>query len=122
MTMDYDVDLIILEHTEVRCRLNRRRGAKENIAEIGRQPYTAHRFFLKYADRILFGIDATVNADEYRLYYRFLESDDEYMGYNHRNHPTQGRWQVYGLHLPPDVLAKVYFQNAARLIPGLSDT
>lgn len=90
------------------------------IAEIGRQPYTARRFFLKYADRILFGTDAAAHTTEYRLYYRFLESDDEYMNYTSHNHPTQGRWQVYGLHLPSDVLAKVYQQNAARLIPDLN--
>jgi len=45
------------------------------IAELGRQPYSTRRFFLQYADRILFGTDASPDLDAYRLYYRFLETD-----------------------------------------------
>ena len=56
------------------------------------------------------------NLDVYRLYYRFLESDDESFDYGVGEVPTQGRWQVYGLFLPPDVLAKVYYDNAARIM------
>ena len=85
------------------------------IAELGRQPYTARRFFIKRADRILFGTDAGPNLDSYRTYYRFLETDDEYFGYGTGEIPTQGRWQIYGLHLPDDVLQKVYYRNAAKL-------
>ena len=86
------------------------------IGELGRQPYSARRFFIKYADRILFGTDQTLNLDVYRLYYRFLETDDEYFNYGLRPTPTQGRWQVYGLYLPDDVLKKVYHENARRLL------
>ena len=52
------------------------------IGELGRQPYSARRFFTQYADRILFGIDAGPDLETYRLYYRFLETDDEYFNYN----------------------------------------
>ena len=52
----------------------------------------------------------------YRLIYRFLETDDEYFTYSPDAAPAQGRWQVYGLHLPDDVLEKVYFRNAARIL------
>ncbi len=86
------------------------------LGEIGRQPYSARRFFLRYADRILFGTDEAPNLDVYRLYYRFLESDDESFDYGVGDVPTQGRWQVHGLFLPPDVLAKVYHDNAARVM------
>ena len=48
------------------------------ISELGRQPYSARRFIIKYQDRIMFGTDTTPRANAYRLYYRFLESDDEY--------------------------------------------
>ena len=48
------------------------------ISELGRQPYTARRFFLKYQDRIMFGTDTTPGREAYRIYYRFLETDDEY--------------------------------------------
>ncbi len=85
------------------------------IAELGRQPYTARRFFIEHADRILFGTDAGPDLDTYHIYYRFLETDDEYFSYGTGQIPTQGRWQIYGLHLPDDVLEKVYYQNAARL-------
>jgi len=86
------------------------------IAELGRQPYSTRRFFLKYADRILFGTDAGPSLDHYRLYYRFLETDDEYFNYGTKPIPGQGRWQIYGLYLPDDVLQKVYYQNARRVI------
>lgn len=51
------------------------------IAELGRQPYTARQFFLNHADRILFGLDFGPDVDTYRIYYRFLETDDEYFSY-----------------------------------------
>lgn len=86
------------------------------IGELGRQPYTTRRFFERHADRILFGIDAGADLATYRLYYRFLETDDEYFSYDGRVVPGQGRWYIYGLALPDDVLEKVYFRNAERVI------
>jgi predicted TIM-barrel fold metal-dependent hydrolase len=86
------------------------------INELGRVPYSARDFFLRFPDRILFGTDAAVNRDVYRLYARFLETRDEYFSYTIRPKPTQGRWRIYGLHLPDDVLRQVYFDNAKRLI------
>ena len=86
------------------------------ISELGRQPYSARRFFTRYADRILFGVDASPNLETYEIYYRFLESDDEYFAYNPGDLPYQGRWAIYGLYLPDDVLQKVYAANAQRII------
>jgi predicted TIM-barrel fold metal-dependent hydrolase len=86
------------------------------IGELGRQPFTARRFFLRYADRILFGLDYPAHIDWYRLYYRFLETDDEYFNYDLKDPPSQGRWRIYGLHLPEDVLEKVYYHNARRVL------
>ncbi len=88
------------------------------ISELGRQPYTARRFFLKYADRILFGADLGVDPAVYRIYYRFLETDDEYFDYDTGDVPGQGRWCIYGLFLPDNVLEKVYRLNALRLLAG----
>lgn len=85
------------------------------IAELGRQPYSARCFFLQYADRILFGTDVGANLDYYRTYYRFLETDDEYFNYEPGEHQGQGRWNIYGLYLPDDVLEKVYFRNSERI-------
>lgn len=88
------------------------------LGELGRQPYAARRFCLQYAERILFGIDMGIEVEEYRLYYRFLESDDEYFNYNQGDVPGQGRWYVCGLYLPEAVLQKIYAHNAARIILG----
>ena len=86
------------------------------LGELGRQPYTARKFFFQYQDRILFGLDMGPDLDAYRLYYRFLETDDEYFNYNTGEVPLQGRWYVCGLFLPADVLQKVYYQNARRVL------
>ena len=86
------------------------------VAELGRQPYTARAFFLRYADRILFGTDLGYDPEMYRLHYRFLETMDESFDYSTEEVPPQGRWQIYGLGLPDDVLRKVYADNARRLI------
>ncbi len=87
------------------------------ISELGRQPYTARQFFLKYASRILFGIDMGPDLAYYRLFYRFLETDDEYFNYTAGAEiPCQGRWYIYGLHLPDEVLEKVYYRNAVKVM------
>lgn len=85
------------------------------IAELGRQPRQAHAFFTKYQDRILFGKDSYV-VDEYPTYFRVLETADEYFPYHKRYHAF---WRMYGIQLPDDILKKVYYKNALRLIPGL---
>ena len=85
------------------------------ISELGRQPYSSRLFFTTHADRILFGTDAGPRPDFYRIYYRFLESEDEYFNYNPGEIPGQGRWQIYGLCLPDDVLEMVYNKNATRI-------
>jgi predicted TIM-barrel fold metal-dependent hydrolase len=86
------------------------------VAELGRQPYTARAFFLRHADRILFGTDLGYDPEMYRLHYRFLETMDESFDYSAEEVPPQGRWQICGLGLPDDVLRKVYADNARRLI------
>jgi predicted TIM-barrel fold metal-dependent hydrolase len=94
------------------------------IGELGRQPRTARKFFEKYQDRILFGTDATPHGDAfpqqvfneqlYEIYFRFLETEDEYFDYAPAKVPPQGRWRIYGINLPETILHKVYFLNAAR--------
>ncbi|HNW60949.1 MAG TPA: amidohydrolase family protein [bacterium] len=85
------------------------------ISELGRQPYSARRFFIKYQDRILFGTDTPCNAEAYRLYFRFLETDDEYIDPTPA-HKLQGRWMIYGLYLPDEVLEKIYNKNALKIL------
>ena len=87
------------------------------ISELGRQPYTARKFFLKYQDRIMFGTDTTPRRDAYRMYYRFLETDDEYFDCA-GGHQRQGFWMIYGIFLPKNVLEKIYRTNAERMFFG----
>jgi predicted TIM-barrel fold metal-dependent hydrolase len=85
------------------------------IAELGRQPRFAKAFFIKYQDRILFGKDSW-KPGEFPTYFRILESDDEYFPYHKKYHAF---WPMYGLDLPDEVLKKVYYKNALRIVPGL---
>lgn len=91
------------------------------VAELGRQPYTARKFFLKYADRILFGTDGVPPMSELIPHFRFLETFDENFPYEDNPFPPQGLWNIYGLGLPDAVLKKVYQENAERLIPGVAE-
>ena len=96
------------------------------IGELGRQPRMSRKFFEKYQDRIIFGTDAVPNGTDtpqqvfvdqlYEIYYRFLETEDEYFDYAPAPVPPQGRWRIYGIGLPDEILKKVYYQNAARLL------
>ncbi len=86
------------------------------LAELGRQPRFAREFFIRYQDRIMFGKDIW-EPSEYRTYFRVLETADEYFPYYRKRHAF---WSMYGMDLPDEVLRKVYYQNAIRLIPGLS--
>ena len=85
------------------------------IAELGRQPRAARDFFLRYPDRILYATDQTPVAPVQRVHARFLETLDEYIPYCPWEKPGEGRWQIYGVGLPDDVLEKVYCRNAERL-------
>lgn len=86
------------------------------LGELGRQPYSSRRFFLRFAERILFGLDLGPDLESYRIAYRFLETDDEYFNYTAGPVPAQGRWLIHGIHLPDDVLEKVYVRNAERIL------
>lgn len=88
------------------------------LAELGRQPRHAHDWFVKYQDRVLFGKDSWA-ADEYLVYFRVLETDDEYFDYYRKRHAF---WKMYGLALPDEVLKKIYYKNALKLVPGIDPT
>lgn len=91
------------------------------ISELGRQPYTSRDFFIRYADRIMFGTDGPWPEQRLHYYWRFLETRDEYFPYSEKSPPPQGLWRIYGINLPDDVLKKIYHENAARLIPGVRE-
>ena len=88
------------------------------IAELGRQPYGARAFILRWSDRVLFGTDMAPDPAWWSVYYRFLETADESFAYDASEDepPSQGRWRIHGLHLPDADLRRVYHDNAASLI------
>ena len=85
------------------------------IAEFGRQPRMAKAFFEKYQDRLVFGKDA-YNKEEFYTYFRVLETEDEYFPYYKKYHAF---WRMYGLGLSDEVLKKVYYKNALRIVPNM---
>jgi predicted TIM-barrel fold metal-dependent hydrolase len=85
------------------------------LAELGRQPYSAHDFLTKYQDRVLMGKDI-YDVNEYKWYFRALETRDEYFEYYRKRHAF---WRIYGFQLSDDVLKKIYYKNALKLLPGI---
>jgi predicted TIM-barrel fold metal-dependent hydrolase len=85
------------------------------LAELGRQPFTAHDFLVKYQERVLMGKDI-YDVNEYKWYFRALETRDEYFEYYRKRHAF---WRIYGFQVPDEVLKKIYYENALKLVPGL---
>ena len=88
------------------------------LHELGRQPRAARAFLIKYQDRVLMGKDIW-NAEEYAAYFRVLETEDEYFDYYRKRHAF---WKMYGLGLPDEVLKKIYYKNALKIIPSIDPT
>lgn len=90
------------------------------LDQLGRQPFTARRFMIQYADRVLFGTDYEARMDPqrtaefYNTHYRFFQTEDEY--FDHPFSDFLGEWKIYGINLPGDVLQKLYHDNAARVL------
>jgi predicted TIM-barrel fold metal-dependent hydrolase len=104
------------------------------VPEIGRQdPEAVHRFFVKYQDRLLFATDFMVLPEKlilgssgdaerpteddgvnfYAGHWRWFETRDR--NFAHMT-PIQGDWTISGIGLPPEVVRKVYFENARKLL------
>jgi len=103
------------------------------LPELGRHdPDKVRRLFVKHQDRIFFATDFQVyqklilgsSGDEERptdddaaLFYhkewRWLETQDR--DWPHMT-PIQGDWNISSIGLPPEVLRKIYFDNARRLL------
>lgn len=85
------------------------------LAELGRQPRAAKAFLTKYQDRVMFGKDSW-RPKEYHVYFRVLETEDEYFDYYRKRHAF---WKMYGLGLSDEVLKKLYYKNALQVIPNI---
>ena len=88
----------------------------QRIDELGRQPRAARAFLIRWSDRILYGTDGLPDLEKSRIYWRFLETTDEYFPYHPAHKPRKGLWNIYGLGLPDRVLRKIYYENARRLL------
>jgi uncharacterized protein len=97
------------------------------VQDLGRAPRLWRDFIIKYQDRVLFGTDGNGSSDAdtfWNPHFRYLETYDEYF-----EHPAQirlpngspghGRWNISGIGLPPEVLRKVYYENALKYVPSL---
>ncbi|MCK4600951.1 MAG: amidohydrolase family protein, partial [Phycisphaerae bacterium] len=90
--------------------------------ELGRQPYTARKLFIRHQDRILFGTDMPASVEMYRCHFRFLETFDEnFIPPDYDGTFGRYRWKISGIGLPKEVLKKIYHQNALEIIPGLKE-
>lgn len=107
------------------------------VPEIGRHdPESVRELFVRHQDRILFATDIAIvrrrGSTEYVLgssgeepasreevgpfydtHRRFFETSDR--GFAHPT-PIQGDWTIDGIDLPDEVLDKVYYLNAWRLV------
>ena len=85
------------------------------VYELGRQPRFAREWLIEYGDRVLMGKDS-YNQEEFHTYFRVFETEDDYFDYYRNYHAF---WQMYGLGLPDDVLRKIYYENALRIVPAI---
>ncbi|MCC6216796.1 MAG: amidohydrolase family protein [Polyangiaceae bacterium] len=105
------------------------------VPELGRHRAEELRaLFVEHQDRILYGSDLGVGPDgtplmlgsegpepptpdDERRFFdatrRFFETGDR--GFDHPT-PIQGQWQIDGIDLPPEVLRKLYVDNARRVL------
>jgi predicted TIM-barrel fold metal-dependent hydrolase len=88
------------------------------LAELGRQPRFARQWFIDRQDRVLFGKDIW-EPSEYHCYFQVLETADEYFDYYRKRHAF---WKMYGLNLPDEVLKKLYYKNALRIISRIDSS
>lgn len=103
------------------------------VGEFGRHPSAKMRaFFIQHQDRVLFGTDIGISdsylmlgsngevqptmADVrpfYEAHFRYFEGKGKQIAHPS---PIQGAWRVDAIHLPANVLNKLYRENALRLL------
>ncbi len=80
-------------------------------------------FLIEYSDRILFGTDiiGIINSEiprlatRYSISFQILETNNQVKG------SFFGDTITAGLNLPKEVLEKIYYKNALKIYPGLSE-
>ncbi len=95
----------------------------EMLYNISRDPEAGREFFVKYADRIVFGTDISSGmgtaaaAERAGIVYRWLESCDTFTVGEDADFLLGGPEDgvIRGMSLPADVLVKIYGANMTRL-------
>ena len=82
-------------------------------AEIAPVPRYAAGFLTKYQDRLIYGTDMGMDSSMYKITFRILETADEHF---YEIDQFNYHWPLYGLHLPREVLLKLYKTNAEKIL------
>lgn len=81
--------------------------------EISPVPKYTAAFITKYQDRLVYGTDMGFDEHMYLTTFRILESADEHF---YEQSTFNYQWALYGLNLPKEVLEKLYYKNAERIM------
>jgi uncharacterized protein len=82
-------------------------------AETAPIPRFASEFYLKHADRLVYGTDMGFDQPMYRVTFRILETFDEHF---YETDMFGYHWSLNGFGLPDEVLGKVYRANAEKIL------
>jgi predicted TIM-barrel fold metal-dependent hydrolase len=83
------------------------------FGEFAPVPRYAAAFFTKYQDRLVYGTDNGPDEHMYLTTFRILETADEHF---YEQDTFNYHWALYGLNLPKEVLEKLYYKNAEKIM------
>ena len=83
------------------------------FGEFAPVPRYAAAFFTKYQDRLVYGTDNSPEEHMYLTTFRILETADEHF---YEQDTFNYHWALYGLNLPKEVLEKLYYKNAEKIM------
>jgi uncharacterized protein len=81
--------------------------------ELAPVPRYTKTFMEKYADRLVYGTDMGISPNMYRSTFRILETEDEHF---YERALFNYHWPLYGLALSDDLLRKLYYGNANKIL------
>ncbi len=108
--LDYDLErlgTLFARHPNLYADISAR------YAETAPIPRFASEFYMKYADRLLYGTDMGFDKPMYRVTFRILETFDEHF---YETDMFSYHWSLNGFGLTDEVLGKVYNANAEKIL------
>ena len=76
-------------------------------------PRYMQSFYIKYADRLLFGTDMGDQPEMYEVVFRILETEDEHF---YQQDFFNYHWPLHGFGLNDNTLKKLYYENAQKIL------